>query len=257
MLAATGDARYADVIERALYNGINSGMSLSGTLYCYRNPLAFDPENGDKIRNEWYDTTCCPPNLERTFASLPGYFYSTSRDGLYVHLFHNSELNWHLRNGTSLKVVQKTNYPWQGVVEIEVSPSSPAEFTIYLRIPGWSGRCSVTVNGKPVPGGESGRYLPLRRRWTSGDVIHLDLEMSPQILEANARVVEDNGRVAVQRGPLVYCLEQLDQPAGVALAEVALLTDSAKPSRAFLIRLRRASSTSCRPASRGSRGACF
>jgi len=233
MLAAAGDARYTDVIERALYNGINSGMSLSGTLYCYRNPLAFDPENGDKIRNEWYDTTCCPPNLERTFASLPGYFYSTSRDGLYVHLFHNSEMNWHLENGTSLKVVQKTNYPWQGAVEIEVRPSSPAKFTIYLRIPGWSERCSVTVNGKTVQGGEPGRYLPLRRRWASGDVIHLDLEMTPQILEANARVVEDNGRVAIQRGPLVYCLEQLDQPAGVALADVALLADDAKPEKGF------------------------
>ena len=83
MLAATGDAKFTDVIERALYNGINSGMSLDGTLYCYRNPLAFDPSTGEKIRNPWYDTTCCPPNLERTFASLPGYFYSTSSDGIY------------------------------------------------------------------------------------------------------------------------------------------------------------------------------
>jgi DUF1680 family protein len=164
---------------------------------------------------------------------LPGYFYSTSRDGLYVYLFHNSELNWHLENGTWLKVIQKTNYPWQGMVEIEVSPSSPAEFTVYVRIPGWSERSSVTVNGKAVPGGDSGRYLPLRRRWASGDVNHPDLEMSPQILEANTRVVEDNGRVAVQRGPLVYCLEHLDQPAGVALAEVALLTNSAKPEKGF------------------------
>ncbi|HKR32128.1 MAG TPA: beta-L-arabinofuranosidase domain-containing protein, partial [Terriglobales bacterium] len=90
MLSATGDAKFADVIERALYNGINSGMSLSGTLYCYRNPLAFDPSSGDNIRNPWYDTTCCPPNLERTFGSLPGYFYSTSDDGIYVHLYDNS-----------------------------------------------------------------------------------------------------------------------------------------------------------------------
>jgi hypothetical protein len=233
MVAATGDARYADVIERALYNGINSGMSLSGTLYCYRNPLAFAPENGDKIRNDWYDTTCCPPNLERTFASLPGYFYSTSSDGLYVHLFHNSELSWRLENGTPLKVIQRTNYPWQGVVDIEVKPSSPTEFTFYLRVPGWSDRSAVAVNGKPVSGAMPGRYLPIRRRWASGDAIHLELDMSPQILEANGHVVEDNGRAAVQRGPLVYCLEQLDQPQGVALADVALLAESSNPEKTF------------------------
>src|SRR5713101_3668764 len=93
MLAATGEARFADVMERALYNGINSGMSLDGSLYCYRNPLAFDPSGGDKIRNDWYDTTCCPPNLERTFASLPGYFYSTSSEGIYQHFFDNSQLD--------------------------------------------------------------------------------------------------------------------------------------------------------------------
>jgi DUF1680 family protein len=222
MLAATGDARHADVIERALYNGINSGMSLDGTLYCYRNPLAFDPENGEKIRNEWYDTTCCPPNLERTFASLPGYFYSTSTDGIYVHLFHNSELHWRLENGTGLKVVQRTKYPWEGAVEIEVSPSSPSEFIVHLRVPGWSNRSAVSVNGKAFTGVTPGRYLPLRRRWAVGDVIRLELDMSPQILEANARVVEDNGRVAVQRGPLVYCLEELDQEQGVALSDVGL-----------------------------------
>jgi DUF1680 family protein len=222
MLAATGDARYADVIERALYNGINSGMSLSGTLYCYRNPLAFDPETGDKIRSDWYDTTCCPPNLERTFASLPGYFYSTSSDGIYVHLFHNSELNWRLQNGTPIKITQKTEYPWQGTVEIAVSPASPSEFIFYIRIPSWSEGTTVYVNGKAIPGGVAGRYLPVRRRWGSGDVVRMEFGMAPQLLESNSRVVENNGRVAVQRGPLVYCLEQLDQPQGVSLDQVSL-----------------------------------
>jgi DUF1680 family protein len=231
MLAATGDARHADVIERALYNGINSGMSLSGNLYCYRNPLAFDPASDDKIRNEWYDTTCCPPNLERTFASLPGYFYSTSKDGLYVHLFHNSVLDWRLENGTPIKVTQRTDYPWKGTVEFELSPSSPTEFTFYIRVPDWSDRSSVAVNGKSVSGATSGKYLPIRRRWSSGDVVRLDLDMAPQILEANARVVEDNGRAAVQRGPVVYCLEQLDQPQGIAVSEVALTTSPKNSSQ--------------------------
>jgi uncharacterized protein len=222
LLTATGDAKYADVIERALYNGINSGMSLDGTLYCYRNPLGFDPSGGDRIRNPWYDTTCCPPNLERTFASLPGYFYSTSKDGLYLHLYDDSQLDWHLEEGIGLKVVQKTNYPWDGVAGITVAPEKSTEFTFYLRIPGWSDGTQVSINGQSVPGATAGQYLPLRRRWSSGDVISVKFNMAPQVLEANARVVDDYGRVAVQRGPLVYCLEQLDQPDGAPLYDVSL-----------------------------------
>jgi hypothetical protein len=222
MLTATGDAKYADVIERALYNGINSGMSLDGTLYCYRNPLGFDPSGGDKIRNPWYDTTCCPPNLERTFASLPGYFYSTSKDGLYLHLYDNSQLDWHLEDGTGLKVTQKTNYPWDGGAEIGVAPAKPTEFTFYLRIPSWSEGTEVAVNGKAVSGVTAGQYLELKRKWTSGDVIKVKFNMTPQVIEANARVVDDYGRGAIQRGPLVYCLEELDQPEGVALFDVSL-----------------------------------
>src|SRR5437762_12483931 len=156
MLAGTGDAKHTDVIERALYNGINSGMSLDGTLYCYRNPLAFDPSTGDKIRNPWYDTTCCPPNLERTFASLPGYFYSTSSDGIYLHLYDNSALDWRLDSGTALKVKQKTNYPWDGSVEIAVVPAQISHITFYLRIPGWSERTQVYVNGKVLTGKKPG-----------------------------------------------------------------------------------------------------
>jgi hypothetical protein len=208
-------------------------MSLSGTLYCYRNPLAFDPETGDRIRNDWYDTTCCPPNLERTFASLPGYFYSTSADGLYVHLYDNSELNWKLEDGTPIKVVQKTGYPWQGDVAIELSPASRNEFTMYVRIPGWCERPTVKVNGRQLPGATSGQYLGLRRKWSAGDTVHLDFDMTPQMLEANARIAEDNGRVAVQRGPLVYCLEQLDQPQGVELADVALVADGPRAGQGF------------------------
>ena len=222
MLAATGDAKYTDVIERALYNGINSGMSLDGTLYCYRNPLAFDPSGGDKIRNPWYDVTCCPPNLERTLASLPGYFYSTSQDGLYLHLYDNSVLDWHLQDGTGLKVVQKTNYPWDGTAEITITPAKPSEFAFYLRIPGWSDSTQVTINGKAASGATPGQYLALSRRWSPGDVVSVKFNMIPRAIEANPRVVEDYGRVAVQRGPLVYCLEQLDQPESVPLFDVSL-----------------------------------
>jgi len=222
MLAATGDGKYADVIERALYNGINSGMSLSGNLYCYRNPLAFDPGTGDVIRNEWYDTTCCPPNLERTFASLPGYFYSTSKDGIYVHLFHNSEMNWHLEDGTPIKIAQKTNYPWNDTVHFEITPAKPTEFTLFLRRPEWSRHVALTASFTESLKEHGSGYMRVRRRWSPGDKISLIFDMEPQLLESNARVVENNGRAAVQRGPLVYCLEQLDQPEGVSLADVSL-----------------------------------
>jgi uncharacterized protein len=222
MLAVTGEAKFTDVMERALYNGINSGMSLDGTLYCYRNPLAFDSSTGDKIRNPWYDVTCCPPNLERTFGSLPGYFYSTSADGIYLHLYDNSELDWHLENGVGLKVTQKTNYPWEGGVGITVNPAEASEFTFYLRIPGWADQAHVAVNSKAVTGVKPGEYLPLRRRWSPGDVIQLNVEVEPQVIEANPRVADDTGRVAIQRGPLIYCLEEVDQPSGVSLSEVAV-----------------------------------
>jgi uncharacterized protein len=232
MLAVTGDAKFTDVMERALYNGINSGMSLDGTLYCYRNPLAFDPSTGDKIRNPWYDVTCCPPNLERTFGALPGYFYSTSADGIYVHFYDNSELNWHLENGVALKVTQKTNYPWDGDVEITVAPAEPSEFTFYVRVPGWADRTQVAVNGKPVTGATPGQYLPIRRRWSSGDVIQLKAEVVTQIVEANPRVADDTGRAAIQRGPLIYCLEEIDQPSGVFLSDV-IVNPGRHPSEDF------------------------
>jgi uncharacterized protein len=220
MLAASGDAKFTDVIERALYNGINSGMSLDGKTYCYRNPLAFDPSESlsnhhdldGNIRNPWYDTTCCPPNLERTFASLPGYFYSTSDDGVYVHLYDNSEIGWRLHDGNVLKIEQKTNYPWSGDVEMTVSPAAPSEFVVYVRIPGWSEKNSVRVNGKAVEGAQPGSYLAIRRRWSANDKVELSFDMSTRLLKANPAVTDDRGRIAFQRGPIVFCMEHLDQP---------------------------------------------
>jgi DUF1680 family protein len=219
LLAATGDARFTDMMERALYNGVNSGMSLDGKTYCYRNPLAYDPswDTGDRhtpkgqLRNAWYDTTCCPPNLERTFASLPGYFYSTSKEGLYIHLYDNSDLNWRLESGNSIRLRQTTRYPWNGDIRIAVTPATPEVFTVFVRIPGWSGNSSVKVNGVPVKGVRAGTYLPIARQWSANDVIEIGLDMKPQMIRANQAVAEDTGRVAFQRGPVVYCMEGPDQ----------------------------------------------
>jgi uncharacterized protein len=216
MLLALGESRFADVMERALYNGINSGMSLSGTLYCYRNPLE---SSGEKIRNEWYDTTCCPPNLERILASIPGYMYSTGPKGVYVNLFHASTLDWQLEDGTGIRIEQQTEYPWRGIVDLTVTPARTAEFSVFVRIPAWSDEASVGAD-KP----KAGEYFEIHRRWQAGDKIHIDLAMKPRLVRANPLVREDAGRVALERGPLVYCLEQPDQP-GFNLLDATLLDD--------------------------------
>jgi DUF1680 family protein len=220
MLMATGEGRFGDVIERALYNGINSGMSLEGTLYCYRNPLE---SSGEKIRNEWYETTCCPPNLERVLASLPGYMYSTSERGVWLHLYHNSDLSWHLQNGTGLKVQQRTEYPWQDTIDLTVTPERSTEFSLFLRIPSWSARTGVFVNGQPAGVQPTpGEYLEIERQWAPGDRVRVQLDMQPRLTTSNPLVRENVGRAAVERGPLVYCLEQEDQSAGKALFDLSL-----------------------------------
>ncbi|MDQ2843081.1 MAG: glycoside hydrolase family 127 protein, partial [Acidobacteriota bacterium] len=218
LLMLTGNARYADVLERTLYNGVNSGMSLSGNLYCYRNPLA---SSAEKLRNPWYDVTCCPPNIERLFESLPGYFYGVSRDGIYVNLYHTSELAWHLEDGVGVKIAQTTDYPWSGSIRIRVTPDTPADFTVYVRWPGWASSITVSVNGVPaqITSSQSGSFVPISRNWNPGDSITLDFPLQPVPTVANPRVADDYGRVALQRGPLVYSLEQIDQN-GAALGDI-------------------------------------
>lgn len=219
MLAATGDAKYADVMERALYNGINSGMSLDGTMYCYRNPLA---SGGAKIRNPWYDTCCCPPNLQRTFAALGAYFYSTSKDGLWIHFYDSSRLDWRLESGTKIGLEMRTGQPWDGNVEMVVTPEKAETFTLFVRNPSWSEKITVWVNGESWPvKAAPNQYLALKREWKPGDRVKVLLDMEPRLLRANPRVPEDYGKVAVQRGPLVYCLEQEDQP-GTSVFDAAV-----------------------------------
>jgi uncharacterized protein len=220
LLSLTGDARYTDILERALYNGVNSGLSLSGTLYCYRNPLA---SNGEKLRNPWYDTTCCPPNIERLLESLPGYFYATSRDGVYVNLYGGSELDWRLEDGSPIRLTQITNYPWTGEVKLIVNPESSADFTLNLRWPSWASSVDIQVNGETIANGSAvrGSYLALSRRWKKGDTVTLNLPMAAVPMVANSRVGDTFGRVAIQRGPIVYAAEQLDQ-SGAALSDLSI-----------------------------------
>lgn len=221
MMLAFGDSKYADVMERALYNGINSGMSLDGTLYCYRNPLE---SNGEKIRNEWYDTDCCPPNLERTFAELPGYLYATTADGVWVNFFHSSSVETGV-----VRLTQTTNYPWSGEVRIRVDETPAREWSLNIRIPAWSKDTIVRLNGNSIAAGpaanqpEAGRFLNLRRAWRAGDELVVSFDMTPRLTAANPLVRENAGRVAVERGPLVYCLEQPDNVA-VRLFDASIAT---------------------------------
>ncbi|HSZ55710.1 MAG TPA: beta-L-arabinofuranosidase domain-containing protein [Tepidisphaeraceae bacterium] len=227
MLQATGDSKYADVFERALYNGANSGLSLSGNLYCYRNPLELVGDPKDKIRNPWYTTTCCPPNLQRILGSLPGYFYSTSSDGLWVHLYDHNTLDWHLEDGTPIKVTQSTRHPWDGTVELTISPSSPRKFTLHLRKPAWSPSVELELAGTRVasPTVENG-YLVIRRTWNPQDRVVLKLDMSPRVIVANPLVNDDVGKVAITRGPLLYCIEGIDQPGDPTVFDWSLNLDS-------------------------------
>jgi hypothetical protein len=232
MLAAHAQARYADTMERALYNGISSAVSLSGTLYCYVNPLE---SHGDKeYRNPFYEPTCCPTNLERMFAALPGYLYGTSPAGVYVHLYHTSTLNWHLESGTGLKLSQETNYPWDNVVTLKLDPAVPSTFSVFVRIPGWSRDTKVSVDGRPHAGPVTpGEYLEIHREWKPGDTVRMQFDMTPRLTVANPRVREDRGKVAVERGPLVYCLEQVDQGAETSVFDVELLREGPSVGKAF------------------------
>ncbi len=210
MLQTTGDAKYTAMFERSLYNGFLSGVSLSGTEYFYRNPLT---SYGDNQRRPWYDCTCCPPNVQRTLAALPGYMYSTSAEGLWVHLYHNSTLNWRLENGLPLTLEQTTQYPYQGEVKILVKPAKSAQFALFLFIPEWVDSAVVWMpDGSLRNDLKPGSYYRMDRKWGKGDMLRLVLEMPVRLIYANPRVREDFSSVAVMRGPLVYCMESIDHP---------------------------------------------
>lgn len=223
MLQMDGDARYSDCLERTLYNGFLAGVSLSGDEYFYVNPLADsgleeeDPwyewaRSGPAQRKPWYDCTCCPPNVQRLLASLPAHFYSTSSQGLWVHLFDASEMSWRLQDGAQVSVVQETSYPWSGEIDIKVWSDSPEPFTLFVRIPAWARQASAVLNGGPIAPVEPGKYLQVRRVW-SGERLHISLDLPVQMMTSDDRVPGNRGSVALQRGPLVYCLEGIDHHA--------------------------------------------
>jgi len=207
MNLAFGDARYVDEFERGLYNGILSGVSLKGDSYFYENP---QEAGRDRKRWSWHGCPCCPPMFVKIMGALPGTIYAQDAEGIYVNLFIGSQATVRL-GGHAIRLKQTTRYPWEGEVKIQLEPASPAEFSVNLRLPDWCEGATVKVNGqesKDVPRVRG--YAQVRRRWTAGDAIELLMPMPPRRVYAHPKVAADAGRVAFMRGPVVYCLEGVD-----------------------------------------------
>jgi DUF1680 family protein len=236
-----GDAQYIDVMERTLYNGLISGVALDGKTFFYPNPLE---SNGQHARSEWFGVACCPGNITRFMASVPGYVYAQRGDTLYVNLFAAGTADIELASG-KLKFVQETRYPWDGAVKMTVHPERAHQFTINVRIPGWArnepvpsrlrddtaiasasegdlylfmdkaeGGATIKVNGEDVPMKLEKGYVSLARSWKPGDTIELNLRMPVRRVVAHENVEADRNRVALQRGPIVYAAEWPDNPNG-------------------------------------------
>lgn len=210
MYQFTGDSKYIDVLERSMYNGALAGISLSGDRFFYVNPLA---SHGDHHRKEWYGTACCPSQICRFLPSIGNYIYGTSEKAIWVNLYIDNKAK--VNSGKEAMVLtQETNYPWDGNVTLTVeSLNKPARKEFRLRIPGWCKSYTVTVNGNAMtdPQIEKG-YLVINRKWESGDKITLTIDMPVEIVQSDPRVKENIGKRAVQRGPLVYCVEEADNP---------------------------------------------
>lgn len=216
------DGKYADIMEKAIYNGILSGLSLEGTNFFYMNPLAVYPDaykntyigkyGANKAeRREWYGVACCPTNLSRFLPSIGKYIYSESKSELYVHLYVNSEVDTVL-DGNSVRLKQESNYPWDGKIKLFMDSPTESEFTLALRKPGWCSNVSIKVNGEKTDDASIvyNGYIKIKRKWSKHNVIDMEMDMPVEIVEAHPAVRMNCGCIALQRGPLVYCLEETD-----------------------------------------------
>lgn len=233
-----GDGKYLDVLERIIYNGLISGVGLSADKFFYQNPLA---SPGKYERSSWFEVACCPANAARFLATFSGYIYAHSDEEIFINLFVNSSANFEFKN-RRLEIIQETRYPWLGQVKIGINPSRVRDFTLGVRIPGWAqgqavpgslyryldggaGQIIVRLNRKLIPVKVDRGYLRLKRKWRKGDVIEILFPLPVRRVMAHENVVEDKGRVAVERGPIVFCAEGLDN-GGTALN--LALPDSSK-----------------------------
>ncbi|HUI57256.1 MAG TPA: beta-L-arabinofuranosidase domain-containing protein [Bryobacteraceae bacterium] len=225
------DAKYIDVMERTLYNGLISGVALDGKTFFYQNPLEATGKANKDQRSPWFGVACCPGNITRFMASVPGYVYAQRGDALWVNLYMGSTADIKMDNGCTVKLTQQTRYPWDGNIKMTVEPDQTAAMTINVRIPGWarnqpiasdlysfadknSEAAVLKVNGKPVPMKLDKGYVAVTRTWKKGDIIELNLPMPIRRVVANNQVAPDRGRVALERGPIVYAAEFADNPGG-------------------------------------------
>ena len=229
MFLITGEAKYMDVMELTMYNSLLAGVSLNGKEYFYTNPLCVSDDltyelRWSKEREEYISyCNCCPPNTIRTISEIHNYFYSLSEEGLWINLYGGNTLSTSLRDGSPLTLTQTTDYPWDGTIRIVLEQVPEKEFSIFLRIPGWCDEAVILINGKPsslIP--VSGEYAELRRKWTQGDHIELNLSMKTKLIEANPLVEETRNQVAIKRGPVVYCLESVDIPQKIKIFDISL-----------------------------------
>lgn len=232
LLQATGDARYADVMETALYNSVLSGISLGGTKFLYTNPLAYSDalpfaQRWSKERVPYISlSNCCPPNVVRTIAEVSDYLYSLSEEGLWLNLYGGNRLSTQWKDGSELKLEEQTDYPWSGNVKL-VLRQVPSTLSFFLRVPGWAKGASIRVNGVLYKGKVTeGTYAEVKHRWRRGDVIELRLPMQAELIEANPLVEEVRNQVAVKRGPVVYCLEAADVPSKERVFNLGLPRDA-------------------------------
>ena len=219
MLHLDLDGRYADMLELALFNNALCGLSRDGEHYFYSNPLDSD---GRHERWAWHTCPCCTMNASRLIASVGGYFVSAGDDTIALHLYGGIATTVPLAAG-KVTLRETSTYPWSGAIRVTLTPETPTAFALKLRIPGWSRGATAAVNGAPVdvPAATRAGYLTISRTWRPGDEVTLDLPMPPERLYAHPAVTADLGRVALRRGPLVYCLEEADNP-GAPVQRLAL-----------------------------------
>ncbi len=208
MLLVTGEGRFADLMERTLYNGFLSGLAADGRHFFYTNPLM---SRNDYRRQEWYETACCPPNIMRLLASLGQYFVTNDAAGLQIHLYGTGAINTQLPSGQDISLRMDSNYPWQGAVRITVQKSADAIWALQLRVPGWCTSTQVRINGQSTDDWtiEDG-YLVLERSWKAKDIVDLELTVAPRFVEAHPRIDAVRNSMAIEYGPLIYCLEAVD-----------------------------------------------
>jgi hypothetical protein len=214
MLLATGEARFADLLERSLYNGFLSGVSLTGDRFFYENPLRAD---GGYERQNWFSCACCPPNLMRQIAALGHYLATTGADGIQIHQYASAQIN---TPHAALQI--ETDYPWSGEVKIGIESAAGGAWRLNLRIPAWCAGAIARVNDQPIEAAVAGTYLTLERVWRAGDRVLLDLPLLPRLTAPHPYLDAVRGSLAIERGPLVYCLESVDQVPGVAMADLRI-----------------------------------